>query len=318
MKPRAVLIALLAITVAVVCPITADPPSPGTAVDAPAFAGCTCLGKNEQQQFEYRHEATGMVFVLIPAGEFWMGSPEDEPYRNADERRHRVRITKPYLMGKTEVTNAQYRRVKPQHDSGNWDGKDLNGESQPVVEVSWLDATAFCEKLGFRLPTEAQWEWAARGGDEKNVFVWGRDWPPPAKAGNFADASERAFSSAKKSYDEDRAKDPSLALPASYADGFTLSSPVGSFSPNRYGLYDMAGDVWEWCRDWCGEYSDSSTDIVVDPTGPSTGERRVVRGGSWGNFRRGYLRCAERNGGAPDDQYTIDRGFRVVIAVGSK
>jgi len=293
---------------------TADP----AAGDAPAIAGLTCLGKNEQHRYEYRHEATGIVFVLIPPGEFWMGSPDDEPYRKTDERRHRVRITKPYLIGKYEVTNAQFRKhFRANHNSEEYYNQSLNGGSQPVVKVNWLDATELCKKLGCRLPTEAEWEWAARGGEDKSVFPWGTDWPPPAKAGNFDDATGRAQLDDHMYSDGARAQYPDLVLPASYDDGFAVTSPVGSFPPNGYGLHDMAGNVWEWCGDGYGEESYASAEVAVDPMGPSLHSSAVLRGGSWCSSTRRDLRCSRRIGNGTECR-RVDLGFRVVLAAGTK
>ncbi len=287
------------------------------------------LGNNPQGRPEFRHKATGIVLVLIPAGEFWMGSPDDEQDREQGELRHRVRITQPFLLAKYEVTNDQFREhFRASHDSGEattslYRGplgpQSLNGGSQPVVNVTWLDATDFCKMQGFRLPTEAEWEWATRGGDEKNVFPWGEDWPPPAKAGNFCDATGHALRAqdflggAYAEYrDKCRTKDPGSVLPASYEDGFAVTSPIGTFSPNDYGLHDTEGNVAEWCWDWVERYSDASTDTAIDPAGLITRDSKCMRGGSWRSFERTDGRCAKRSAVSPDhrDGWT---GFRVVL-----
>ncbi|MBI3268533.1 MAG: SUMF1/EgtB/PvdO family nonheme iron enzyme [Planctomycetes bacterium] len=272
-----------------------------------AMAGLTFLQKNAQGCEEYRHEKTGITLVLVLAPdrapvEFDMGSPKEEVGRGADEELHRVRLTQPFLLGKTELTNAQYRRSRTSHDSGAYGGQSLNGEQQPAVNVSWADADAYCRSVGLRLPSEAEWEYAARGGDRR-VFPWGNEWPPSHGTGNFADETTgKAFSG--------------WTIIQGYDDGFAVSAPVGKFGGTRllpFGLQDMAGNVWEWCADWYGPYETGR--VIPDPHGPQNGEYRVIRGGSWFHVTRRPLRCAARYRTRVPNVYL---GWRVALSAGTK
>ncbi|MFA4880974.1 MAG: formylglycine-generating enzyme family protein [Candidatus Doudnabacteria bacterium] len=188
----------------------------------------------------------GAPMVLIPAGEFQMGSDENE----SEKPVHTVYLDA-FYMDKYEVTNAQYQKFvqATSHEDKNrkeiiesW-GERLNGDDQPVVFVSWEDANAYAKWAGKRLPTKAEWEKAARGGLVGKRYVWGDEWPPPPRAGNFRD----------ESYHRDelyREKIDTKFFILGYDDGYTLTAPVGSFTPNGYGLYDMVGNVAEWCADW--------------------------------------------------------------------
>ena len=240
--------------------------------------GVTYLRMNEQVYEEYRHERTGIVLVLLPAGEFLMGSPASEVDRDSGETQHRVRISRAFLMGKTEVTNAQFRRWEPDHPAGN--------DDLPVVGVSWNAADRFCRETGLALPTEAQWEYAARSGDGRE-FPWGVAWPPSRNAGNYGSDLR--------------------------CDDFAQLAPVGRFPANRYGLHDLGGNVWEWCADRYGAYPSGS---VTDPQGPNSGDLRVLRGGS-GYYRAG-LRCAYRHRNPPNSCDMGTGGFRVALAAGTQ
>jgi formylglycine-generating enzyme required for sulfatase activity len=222
-----------------------------------------------------------MEFVLIPAGSFYMGSPSEEKHRNSDEGPvRRAQITKPFYMGKYEVTQAQYKAVMGSNPSHFSDG-DL-----PVESVSWQEAMSFCNKLTtrygscFRLPTEAQWEYACRAGSQSR-FYYGDD-------PDYAQLAQYAW------YDDNSEE---------------MSHRVGQKRPNKFGVYDMHGNVWEFCSDWWAvDYEKAAS---VDPTGPTSGTSRVVRGGSWyGAFM--YCRSAARERISPDYQ-TDFVGFRVVM-----
>lgn len=254
--------------------------------------------------------ADGATMILIPAGEFQMGSDGV----TSDEKPVHAVYLDAFYIDQHEVTNRQYRQFveatghrEPEGytllANGNWrygfkpwSDENFNGADQPVVCVTWEDAKAYCDWAGKRLPTEAEWEKAARDGLVEGKYVWGEAWPPSSGAGNFADETFRsAF--------------PNELFIADYADRYIYTSPVGSFDPNGYGLYDMAGNVWEWCADWLdGGYYKTSPGR--NPTGPGSGSYRVFRGGSWLSDPNNLL-VALRQGGKPAGPYS-DGGFRCV------
>ncbi len=220
--------------------------------------------------------------LLIPAGEFLMGSDSGE---NNEKPAHIVYLDAFYI-DKYEVTNAQYKKFvqatghkEPEGNiyvNGNWvwgkpwQDKNYNGDNQPVVCVSWNDAKAYADWAGKRLPTEAEWEKAARGGLVGKKYAWGDSLPPPNNYGNFADeTAKRVFGWS--------------GIISGYDDGYIYTSPVGKFTPNGYGLYDMAGNVLEWCLDWYDEryYLNSPGS---NPKGPNSGTYKVTRGVCWYNY----------------------------------
>lgn len=246
---------------------------------------------------------TGMEFVLIKGGCFQMGDAFGDGERN-EKPVHEVCVSD-FAMGKYEVTNAQFRLFRPSHSSGNYEGRDLNGDNQPVANVSYLeDAVAYAQWLSgksgknYRLPTEAEWEYAARGGTATRNY-WGSSISNPCNYANAHDmSSKRAFKITLKKQTCD--------------DGYAVSAPVGSFRPNAYGLYDMMGNVWEWASDWYDEtyYGKSPRD---NPQGPSSGWARVIRGGSWSNAPWD-IRASKRNYLQPGHRFYI-QGFRLVAPV---
>jgi formylglycine-generating enzyme required for sulfatase activity len=223
---------------------------------------------------------TSMKLVLIPAGKFMMGSPENEKDRGGNEGPQReVTISKAFHIGAYDVTQEQYERIMGNNPS------NFKGAQNPVESVSWHDAAEFCRKLSqasgktVRLPTEAQWEYASRAGT-KTRFSYGDD-------NDYSHLGEYAWYGANSE---------------------AKTHPVGQKKPNPWGLYDMNGNVWQWCADW---YADTYADAkVTDPTGPASGTRRVLRGGSRGANARG-CRCADR-WGVPDG-LSDSSGFRVVV-----
>lgn len=229
----------------------------------------------------------GMKLVLIKAGAFMMGSPENEMGRYDDEAQHEVVLTQDFYLGVSQVTQAQYEEVMGENPS-YFEGEKVAGvdsSEMPVEMVSWEESMEFCRKLSalpeersagraYRLPSEAQWEYACRAGNT-TVYSFGCDTSDLGKYAIFVDNSGRK------------------------------THPVGHRQPNAWGLFDMHGNVWEWCLDW---YADYSADPVTDPMGPETGSIHVYRGGSWSNKARD-CRSAIRLGDLPSYRIHII-GFR--------
>ena len=218
----------------------------------------------------------GMEFMWIPAGQFLMGSPEDEEGRDADERQHEVRISEGFWMKKYEVTQGEWESVMGANPSRFLDC----GPRCPVERVTWFDTEEFMQRLNgresgkgyrYRLPTEAEWEYAARAG---------------TTGARYGELGEIAW------YNENSGD---------------RTHPVGQKQANAWGLHDMLGNAWEWTADWHGEYPSS---LVTDPQGPSKGSDRVGRGGGW-YFNARDLRSASRNKGSPAKRY-YSLGCRLV------
>ncbi len=226
----------------------------------------------------------GMTFVFIRAGSFLMGSHLSEAGRDDDERLHRVTLTRGFYLQTTEVTQGQWRQVMGDNPS-KFSGC---GSDCPVEQVSWNDAQRFIQKLNqiggrvkYRLPTEAEWEYAARAGTE-TAFYWG----------NEVGCSKANYGSGYIL--ECKGKNP----------GQTMR--VGSFPPNPWGLHDMHGNVWEWCQDWYGADPSGS---VTTPERASSGLSRVLRGGGWRYFAWA-CRSANRHRSRPGSSFD-SLGFRV-------
>lgn len=297
-----------------------------------------------------------MPFVEIQPGVFQMGSDEPpeslaQAYPQYDRERflklgdeapvHAVRITKPFFIGKHEVTVGQFRKFveasgytpesiadgtggygyNPNYDPSKtvrgdaFEGRDPRyswrtlgfeqGDDHPVLNVTYNDALAMArwlsEKEGhrYRLPTEAEWEYVCRAGTR-------------ARYANGDDP--RGLATIANVFDQDSAKNwarwQQYALP--HSDGFPFTAPVGSFAPNAFGVHDMHGNAWEWVSDWYGadNYAKSPVD---DPQGPTEGQQRVRRGGSWHTWSF-YARCSFRNWNTPQTRYTLV-GMRLVREV---
>jgi formylglycine-generating enzyme required for sulfatase activity len=212
-----------------------------------------------------------------------MGSPTSEDGRYDEETQHRVTLTKGFWMMETQVTQKQWKAVMGSNPSY------FKGDDLPVENVSWNDSQEFCTKctklgLPVQLPTEAQWEYACRAGST-TAYFWGN-----ALNGDKANCDGRypCGTTTKGKY-------------------LQKTTPVGSYQSNAWGLYDMHGNVWEWCQDWFGDYPCGS---VTDPTGSSNVSCRVYRGGGWGDGAR-RCRSAGRSGHVPDFRGG-NLGFRVV------
>jgi formylglycine-generating enzyme required for sulfatase activity/mono/diheme cytochrome c family protein len=238
-----------------------------------------------------------IVLAQIPAGRFVMGSPRTEAGRRDDETPFEVTISRPFLMSTHEITQAQYAAVMGKNPA-HFTSANGGGPNHPVEQVSWEDAMEFCRRLSarpeerragreWRLPTQAEWEYACRGGRSGRVFCFGD-----------------ALSSEQANFDG--------AAPyggASRGPCLSRTAPVGSYKPNGFGLYDMHGNVWEWCLDWYDvDYAKHAA--PRDPFGPPQGEIKVVRGGCWKDEGQ-HCRSAIRLFGKPTDRTSII-GFRVV------
>ena len=232
----------------------------------------------------------GMKFVYIEPGTFTMGSPTSELGRESNETQHQVTLTKGYYMQTTEVTQGQWKAVMGTNPSSF----DTCGDNCPVEGVSWNDAQSFITALNalgegtYRLPTEAQWEYACRAG------------------------STTAFANGEITQTRCD-NDPNLNAMGWYCGNAGVTPhPVAQKQANAWGLYDMHGNVFEWCQDWYDDYPSGS---VTDPIGPTSGSYRVFRGGSWG-YDSQYCRSAIRYHGTTDYRYYDFGGFRVALLPG--
>jgi formylglycine-generating enzyme required for sulfatase activity len=249
--------------------------------------------------------AEGQVLHRIDLSEpvqFQMGSSRREPGRRSNESQYMVELTRTFNISKREVTNAEFKKFRQGHNSGSESGFDLNEMDHPVASVAWDDAAEYLNWLsekdglppayekkdgkmaavvpmttGYRLPTEAEWAFVTRyeGGNSADgkplKYPWGNDRFPPKKSGNYADSSA----------------DNSLPLTIKgYTDGYRATAPVGRFPANSVGIYDLGGNVSEWCHDYYDVYSGGETRVLRDPAGPAEGRFHVVRGASW---RRGSI-----------------------------
>lgn len=264
---------------------------------------CQLLATGTRPVVPRRENAVGMLFALVPAGRFWMGSPPEEASRFDDEGpQHVVRITRPFYLGVYPVTQAEYSALMddaPSYYSATGPGSDrvagLDTSRHPVDSLSWEQATALCLRLSaqtgqvHRLPSEAEWEYACRAGISlAGPFHWGG-----------------SLSSRLANFD---GREP-------FGDGeegpfLRRTVPVDAYPPNAFGLYDLHGNVSEWCWDRFDE-NYYRTGPEANPPGPDTGDHRVLRGGSWTDPGK-YCRAAFRYD-RPPGEGRRDFGVRVVM-----
>ena len=271
-------------------------------------------------------EAQALRYIaIVKPVRLAMGASRREAGRRSNETRYGVDLSRPFLMSEKEVTNAEFRKFNPQHNSGADRGVDLNGADSPVVSVSWDDAARYLNWLsekdklppayrqdgdkmvavqpmttGYRLPTEAEWVFVARyegqpGTASKPMkYPWGNSLPPPDNSGNYADS------------------DAAGHLPVTikgYSDGYGFAAPVGQFPPNKAGIFDLGGNVAEWCHDLYDVYTGGPDQVLRDPLGPKTGRYHVVRGASWRHGSITELRLSYRDYA---EKPRNDIGFRLV------
>jgi len=216
----------------------------------------------------------GIEWTRIPAGTFQMGCVPVDSKCEADEQpQHAVTLTRPFELMTTEVTMGTYRAAnRAMREQPAWS----TTPGHPVTLVTWDEARRFCDAIAGRLPTEAEWEFAARGGHDGTLYPWGDEMP-----GSRSGAANGA------AFENDAAR------------------AVKTFAPNGYGLHDMVGNAWEWVADWYARYG---ADAATDPRGPSSGTARVVRGGSYGDDAIN-LRVSNRSANLPRNN-NLNIGFR--------
>ena len=260
------------------------------------------------------------LFRPNPQSAFMLGAPRRQPGRRANEAERSVALQRPFYLATHETTNAQYKRWKEEHSSTAIKGQTLGMNDQPVAKVSWENAALFCNWLsrkdglpafynveqgrilsfnwdahGYRLPTEAEWAWAAKIDlqSKSHIFPWSNDlYPPLEVTDNYADQSASGFIT--------------FTLP-NYNDQYPVSAVVGSFKPNSKGLYDMSGNVAEWVNDYF-DIRPQRGEPELDPRGPQQGTKHAIRGASWALASRTELRLSYRDSG---NDGRIDLGFRI-------
>jgi formylglycine-generating enzyme required for sulfatase activity len=275
--------------------------------------------KNPQAGDVWMNPKDGAEMVFVWEGEFTMGPSDAEiaallkecPNAQAElfaDEKPQFRAHLPgYWMDKCEVTVAQYRKfcqetAREMPEAPKWGWQD----NHPIVNVTWDDAVAYAKWAGKRLPTEMEWEKAARGTDGRE-YPWGSQWPPPAGSGNFAD---EAFTRREPGVARDMTE---LGFPplSGYDDGYAYTAPVGEFpgGASPFGALDMAGNVWEWCAGW---YDKDAYKRYAkgDLKPPASGTRLVLRGGSWYDVYPWYYRCAFRGSCNPDFRFSDLVGYR--------
>jgi formylglycine-generating enzyme required for sulfatase activity len=262
----------------------------------------------------------GYALRLIRPAPFTMGSSRREQGRRTNETLRKITLQRPFFMGEREVTNKEFKQFLAGHNSGTFKGQRLSQGDQPVVQMTWEQAALFCNWLsakeslppvyvkkggrlvaaepignGYRLPTEAEWEYCARFTNNQGSlkYPWGNQFPPTSPSGNYADTSAKKL------------------LPAyieNYNDGYPVTAPAAKFRVNDLGLHNLGGNVAEWCHDFYTIYTYNTNKTEIDPSGPPEGKHHVVKGSSWKSASMSKLRIAYRD---YSDAKRPDLGFRI-------
>jgi formylglycine-generating enzyme required for sulfatase activity len=263
--------------------------------------------------------------LFRPQQSFTLGAQRRQPGRRANEAERKVKLQRPFYLGTQEISNKQFRRWR-EHSSGAIKGRSLDMDNQPVSKVSWEQAALFCNWLsrqeglppfyksdggvisgfdwtshGYRLPTEAEWAWAAKidSNGKTSVFPWANDlYPPSTVTDNYADQSAARFLS--------------FTL-TNYNDNYPVAANIGSFNANDKGLFNLSGNVSEWVNDFY-DVRPHRGEPIIDPTGPEFSNRHVIRGASWALGSRTELRHSYRDAGV---DARVDVGFRIARYVDS-
>jgi formylglycine-generating enzyme required for sulfatase activity len=262
----------------------------------------------------------GYTLKMIRPGPFTMGSSRRERSRRPNETLRNINLRRSFYIGIREVTNKEFKEFLAGHNSGRFNGQKLNQDNQPVVQVTWEQAALFCNWLsakeslspvyvkkgdrlvaaepigtGYRLPTEAEWEYCARFTKNQVAlkYPWGNQFPPTSSSGNYADASARKLLAAHIE---------------NYNDGYPVTAPPAKFNANDLGLYDLGGNVAEWCHDFYTIYTYNNSKTDIDPSGAREGKHHVIRGAGWKDSGINRLRLAYRDYGKVKGE---DLGFRI-------
>jgi len=258
--------------------------------------------------------------LIYPGNEFVMGAPRRDQGRKTNETERLVKITRPFYVGITETSNKEFREFEPKHTSGAEVFRELSNNMHPTVMVSWQQAVAYCNWLstqeslepaykvnkgkyeltrpvsnGYRLLTEAEWEWLSRfnGGGGEQKYPWGDSMPVMEDSGNYADESAEVFMSNTL---------------GKYWDGYPVTSPTGKFKANSLGVFDLGGNVAEWVNDYYSVYPRDLKNVESDPLGPLEGSSRMIKGSSWRHSSISALRYSFRDHAVTS---RLDVGFRI-------
>jgi len=280
----------------------------------------TNLSSKTSERPGKKQTKNGYSLKLIRPAPFTMGSSRREQGRRSNETLRNIQLQRPFYMGVKEVTNREFKEFLANHRSGAFKGRRLGRDELPVVQVTWQEAAMFCNWLsakeslpqayiqkgkewsaavpmgtGYRLPTEAEWEYCARYKNKETAlkYPWGNRFPPTSPAGNYADVSAKALLSV---YLKD------------YHDGYAVTAPPAKFRPNDLGLYDFGGNVSEWCHDYYSTYAYNDNKVYLDPSGPQQGKHHIVRGSSWKHASISTLRLSYRD---YSNDKRPDLGFRI-------